>query len=71
MELTIPYKWTSLELNTQPNGNILLTLSDDLELQHHLISELMVFVSYEDFIEAIGTEEFEKMIEFYNTKLEE
>lgn len=71
MELTIPYKWTAMDLTTYANGDLRFVLPNDTELQQHIISELMVWVSYEDFIEAIGVEVFEKMIEFYNMKFGE
>ena len=66
MELIIPYKWTAIDLTTKSNGDLQFTLPNNPELQEHLVNQLMDWVSYRDFIEAIGLEDFEQMIEFYN-----
>ena len=68
MELVIPYKWTAIDLTTHHNGDLILNLSNDIQLQQHFVTELMNWISYDEFIQAIGTEEFDKMIEFYNSQ---
>ena len=68
MELLIPYKWTAIDITTHPNGDLRFILPNDTELQQHFINQLMEWISYDEFIQAIGTEEFDKMIEFYNSQ---
>ena len=71
MELIIPYKWTAIDLTTKSNGDLQFILPNNTELQEHLVNQLMDWVSYRDFIEAIGPEDFEQMIEFYNMTFRE
>lgn len=69
MELVIPYQWTAIDITTHANGNLRFIFPNNTELQQHFIAQVMEWISYRDFIEAIGTNEFDNMIEFYNTKI--
>ena len=71
MKLTIPYQWTAIDLTTKSNGDLQFTLPNSTELQQQLINQLMEWISYRDFIEVIGPENFEQMIEFYNMTFKE
>ena len=68
MELVIPYQWTAIDITTHTNGDLRFIFPNDTTLQKFLITQLFNHVSHQEFIEAIGTEEFDKMIEFYNTE---
>lgn len=71
MELVIPYKWTAIDITTHPNGDLRFILPNDTELQQHFINQLMEWVSYHDFIEAIGPQQFEQMLKYYYTDFKE
>ena len=71
MELLIPYKWTAIDITTHPNGDLRFILPNDTELQQHFINQLIERVSYRDFIEAIGPEQFEQMLKYYYTDFKE
>lgn len=64
MLLTIPYSHTTMNLSTNHKGDIQLNISGD-SIAHLLVKDLMDQISYEDFINIIGPEEFEKIAEFY------
>jgi hypothetical protein len=48
-------------------GNLMLTISSDDELLNNLLNQLFDAVSYQEFINTIGAQQFEQLIEFYNS----
>ena len=67
MQLLIPYKYSDVHLSVKSGGNLMLTISSDDELLNNLLNQLFDAVSYQDFINTIGTQQFEQLIEFYNS----
>lgn len=67
MQLLIPYKYSDIHLSVKSGGNLMLTISSDCELLNDLLNQLFDAVSYQDFINTIGTQQFEQLIEFYNS----
>lgn len=66
MQLLIPYKYSDVHLSVKSGGNLMLTISSDDELLNDLLNQLFDAVSYQDFINTIGHQQFEQLIEFYN-----
>lgn len=67
MQLLIPYKYSDIHLSVKSGGNLMLTISSDGELQNDLLNQLFDAISYQDFINTIGSQQFEQLIEFYNS----
>ena len=68
MQLLIPYKYSDIHLSVKSGGNLMLTISSDDELLNDLLNQLFDAVSCQDFINTIGTQQFEHLIEFYNSE---
>lgn len=66
MQLLIPYGNTDLHISTKYTGDLELTLPDDLSLHKDILYQFFTAMSYQDFINTIGTQQFEQLIEFYN-----
>jgi hypothetical protein len=67
MQLLIPYKYSDVHLSVKSGGNLMLTISSDDELLNNLLNQLFDAVSYQEFINTIGTQQFEQLLEFYNS----
>ena len=65
MTLTIPYKYSALSLNTKPNGDVELELSNSDELITSLFSNITYNMSHNDIIMAIGEHEFKAIMAYY------
>lgn len=70
MELVIPYQWTAIDITTHANGDLRLIFPNDTNLQKFLIIQLFNHVSHQEFIEAIGAQEFEAIIGYYHTEFD-
>ena len=68
MQLLIPYKYSDVHLSVKSGGNLMLTISSDCELLNDLLNQLFDAVSYQDFINTIGHQQFEQLIKFYNSE---
>lgn len=66
MQLLIPYKSTDIHISTTYTGDLELTLPNDLSLHQKLLNQLFDALSAQEFINTIGTQQFEQLIEFYN-----
>ncbi len=64
MQLLIPYKYSDIHLSVKSGGDLMLTISSDDELLNNLLNQLFDAVSYQDFINTIGHQQFEQLIEF-------
>ena len=70
MTLTIPYKYSTLSLNTKQNGDIELELSDSDVLITSLFSNITYNMSHNDIIMAIGEHEFKAIMNYYLTEFD-
>ena len=71
MTLTIPYKYSALSLNTKPNGDVELELSNSDELITSLFHNIMYNMSHNDIITAIGEYEFKAIMAYYLKEFDE
>ena len=70
MTLTIPYKYSALSLNTKPNGDVELELSNSDELITSLFHNITYNMSHNDIIMAIGEHEFKAIMAYYLTEFD-
>ena len=70
MTLTIPYKYSQIQLESKQNGNLELQLSDSDELTTSLFHNIMYNMSYNDIIMAIGEHEFKAIMNYYLTEFD-
>ena len=68
MQLLIPYHRVELHMSTKHNGDLELTILDDTDLHQNLLYQLFDALSAQDFINTIGTQQFEQLMEFYNSE---
>lgn len=70
MTLTIPYKYSQIQLESKASGDLELVLSDSEELTTSLFQNITDNMSNNDIIAAIGSQEFEAMISYYHTEFD-
>ena len=70
MTLTIPYKYSQIQLESKPNGNLELELSDSDELVTSLFNAITSYMSHNDIITAIGEHEFKAIMAYYLTEFD-
>lgn len=70
MTLTIPYKYSQIQLESKASGDLELVLSDSEELTTSLFQNITDNMSNNDIIAAIGSQEFEAMIGYYHTEFD-
>ena len=70
MTLTIPYKYSQIQLESKQNGDMELELSDSDELITSLFHNIMYNMSYNDIITAIGEHEFKAIMNYYLTEFD-
>ena len=70
MTLTIPYKYSQIQLNTKPNGDVELQLYDSDELITSLFHNITYNMSHNDIITAIGEHEFKAIMNYYLTEFD-
>ena len=70
MTLTIPYKYSQIQLNTGQNGDMELELSDSDELTTSLFNNITYNMSHNDVIMAIGEHEFKAIMNYYLTEFD-
>lgn len=68
MTLTIPYKYSQIQLESKQNGDLELVLSDSDELATSLFQNIMPNMSHTDIITAIGEHEFKAIMAYYLTE---
>ncbi len=67
MQLLIPYTDVNLCISTKYNGDLELTIPNVTTLHQDLLYQLFEALSAQDFINTIGHQQFEQLIEFYNS----
>lgn len=70
MTLTIPYKYSQIQLNTGQKGDLELELYDSEELTTSLLNDIMYNMSHNDIIMAIGEHEFKAIMAYYLTEFD-
>lgn len=70
MTLTIPYKYSQIQLESKQNGDLELQLSDSDELTTSLFQNITYNMSYNDIIMAIGEHEFKAIMAYYLTEFD-
>ena len=71
MTLTIPYKYSQIQLESKYNGDVELELSNSEELTTSLFHNIMYNMSHNDIIMAIGEHEFKAIMVYYLTEFDE
>ena len=67
MQLLIPYNDVNLCMSTKHNGDLELTIPNVTSLHQALLHQFFEALSAQEFINTIGTQQFEQLIEFYNS----
>lgn len=70
MTLTIPYKYSQIQLESKQNGDLELVLSDSDELTTSLFHNITYNMSHNDIIAAIGEHEFKTIMAYYLTEFD-
>ncbi len=70
MTLTIPYKYSQIQLESKQNGDLELQLSDSEELTTSLFNDITYNMSHNYIIMAIGEHEFKAIMAYYLTEFD-
>ena len=70
MTLTIPYKYSQIQLESKQNGDLEVQLSDSDELVTSLFHNITYNMSHNDIIMAIGEHEFKAIMAYYLTEFD-
>ena len=70
MTLTIPYKYSEIQLESKQNGDLKVQLSDSSELVTSLFNNITYNMSHNDIIMAIGEHEFKAIMNYYLTEFD-
>lgn len=70
MTLTIPYKYSQIQLESKQNGDMELQLSDSDELTTSLFHNITYNMLHKDIIMAIGEHEFKAIMAYYLTEFD-
>ena len=70
MILTIPYKYSQIQLESKQNGDLEIQLSNSDELVTSLFHNITYNMSHNDIIMAIGEHEFKAIMAYYLTEFD-
>ena len=70
MILTIPYKYSKIQLESKQNGDLELELSDSNEMVNSVFHSALYVMSHNDIITAIGEHEFKAIMAYYLTEFD-
>lgn len=70
MTLTIPYRYSQIQLESKQNGDLEIQLSNSDELVTSLFHNITYNMSYNDIITAIGEHEFKAIMAYYLTEFD-
>ena len=70
MTLTIPYKYSQIQLESKQNGDLELQLSDSDEMVNSVFHSALYVMSHNDIIMAIGEHEFKAIMNYYLTEFD-
>ena len=71
MTLIIPYKYSQIQLESNQHGDLEIILADKPELVTYLFNSIYYAMSHHDLIMAIGEDEFQDIITYYQTQFKE
>ena len=70
MTLTIPYKYSQIQLESKQNGDLELQLSDSDEMVNSVFHSALYVMSHNDIIMAVGEHEFKAIMNYYLTEFD-
>ena len=70
MTLTIPYRYSQIQLESKQNGDLEIILSNSYELTTSLFNNITYSMSHKDIIMAIGEHEFKAIMAYYLTEFD-
>lgn len=70
MTLTIPYKYSQIQLESKASGDLELQLSDSDEMVNSVFHSALYVMSHNDIIRAIGEHEFKAIMAYYLTEFD-
>ena len=70
MILTIPYKYSQIQLESKQNGDLEVQLSDSDEMVNSVFHSALYVMSHNDIIMAIGEHEFKAIMNYYLTEFD-
>ena len=70
MTLTIPYKYSQIQLESKQNGDLEVQLSDSDEMVNSVLHSALYVMSHNDIITAIGEHEFKAIMNYYLTEFD-
>ena len=70
MTLTIPYKYSQIQLESKQNGDLEVQLSDSDEMVNSVFHSALYVMSHNDIIMAIGEHEFKAIMNYYLTEFD-
>ena len=71
MTLTLPYKYSAIQIDTAMNGTLEITINNSDEVIKLLFDQLLYNMSYDDIINVITPQSFEQIVEHYKTNYKE
>ena len=71
MTLTLPYKYSAIQIDTAMNGTLEITLNSSDEVVKLLFDQLLGNMNYDDLINTITPQSFEQIVEHYKTNYKE
>lgn len=71
MTITIPYKYSQIQLESNQHGDLEIILADKPELITSLFNNIYYHMSHHDLITSIGEDEFQDIITYYQTQFKE
>ena len=70
MTLTIPYKYSQIQLESKQNGDLEVQLSDSDEMVNSVFHSALYVMSHNDIIMALGEHEFKAIMNYYLTEFD-
>lgn len=71
MTLTLPYKYSAIQIDTAMNGTLEITINNSDEVIELLFDQLLDNMNYDDIINVITPQSFEQIMEHYKTNYKE
>ena len=71
MTLTLPYKYSAIQIDTAMNGTLEITINNSDEVIELLFDQLLDNMNYDDIINTITPQSFENIMEYYKTNYKE
>ena len=71
MTLTLPYKYSAIQIDTAMNGTLEITINNSDEVVKLLFDQLLDNMNYDDIINTITPQSFENIMEHYKTNYKE